>query len=398
MKANIWLLVLLAAWGCSTKKEQTSGTVTDSIAAADSLQRIAPHETIKKDKSLDALGAFMAGISQRDSNSFTQFENDTYWKEFRTSTDSNWNRLDKERFSKMKAWQGENLSTRLVDSLKVFYPFSGPDFLHVYYLYPAASDYIFAALEPIQAAPQLDTLSAALREKFLDSLSHSMRDVFNKSYFITSKMQKDIKNVKGVLPPLYFFIERTGHELLEQHFFYLDSAGSEVIIPANRLHWYKTPGVRLVFRNLATQQIKQLSYLSLNASNEGLKERPEFAKFIARNGPYNTFIKSASYLLHRAPFTEMKKIVLDNSLAIFQDDTGVPYKDLKKRLDWSIDLYGEYTMPVKEFGETRFQADLDSAYKNNPPTVDLPFSLGYHWGTKKQNYMLMRKSVIQGSK
>jgi hypothetical protein len=398
LKANIWLLLLLTALGCSTKREQTSQVVNDSLAAPDTLQRVSPRDTVKKDKVLDALGTFIAGLSQRDSNSFTLLEKDNYWQEFKAATDSNWNRVDIERFSKMKSWQGENLSAKLIDSLKVFYPFSGPDFLHVYYLYPTASEYIFAALEPIQVAPQLDTLDASMRDKFLDSLSHSMLDVFNKSYFITSKMKKDIKNVKGVLPPLYFFIQRTGHELLEQHFFYLDSAGDETIIPSSQLHWHKTPGVRLVFRNLETKQIKQLSYLSLNASNEGLKERPEFAKFIASKGPYNTFIKSASYLLHRAPFTEMKKIVLENSMAIFQDDTGVPYKDLKKRLDWSVELYGEYAMPVKEFGETRFQSDLDSAYKNNPSTVDLPFSLGYHWGTKKQNYMLMRKSVIQNSK
>ncbi len=399
MKAKFFLLFFLLTNGCTSRREQTSQQVTDSLVVPDTIGRIVvKRDIVAKDKILDALGTFMAGLSQRDSNAFTILENQSYWQEFKASTDSNWQRVDKERFAKMREWQIENLRTKLNDSLKVFYPFSGPDFLHVYYLYPTAKEFIFAALEPIQPTPRLDTLSSASRNRFLDSLAHSMRDVFTKSYFITSKMQKDIKNVKGVLPPIYFFIERTGHELLEQNFFFLDSAGNEITIPGNRLHWYKTPGVRIIFRNLATQQIKKLYYLSMNASNEGLKERPEFAKFISRKGPYNTFIKSASYLLHRPTFTQMKKIVLANSMALFQDDTGVPYKDFKKRLDWNVQLYGEYAMPVKEFGESRFQSDLDSAYKSTATRGDLPFSLGYHWGTKKQNYMLFKKSTIETAK
>jgi len=66
----------------------------------------------------------------------------------------------------------------------------------------------------------MDSLPVAERDQFLDSLGHSLRDVFNKSYFITNHMQKDLKLIKGVLPPLYFFIERAGFELVDQKLHY----------------------------------------------------------------------------------------------------------------------------------------------------------------------------------
>lgn len=336
----------------------------------------------------------MAGLEQGHDDAFARLEHEPSWKEYKKSMDSSWNLMYDARLSKMKAWQTGSFKSKLNDSLVVFYPFSGPDFLHCYYLYPTSREFIFAALEPIHAPPLLDTLGESSRKKFLDSLGHSLRDIFHKSYFITSKMKVDIKNVKGVLPPLYFFVERTGHELTGEEFFHLDSLGDEVPTKITQLHWHRTPGVKLTFRDRTSGETKQLYYFSISLSNQGLQERPEFQTFLKRKGPFNTFMKSASYLLHRDKFTDMKKLVLDHSVSLFQDDTGVPYQDLRKKLNWNIQLYGEYVMPVSEFGEARFQPDLDSAYRVSKSKEPLPFSLGYHWGTRKQNYQLGRKSPL----
>ena len=49
----------------------------------------------------------------------------------------------------------------------------------------------------------------------------------------------------------------------------------------------------------------------------------------------NTFIKSASYLMHYRSFTDIRNIILSKSLTIFQDDTGIPYKYFSDS-DWNI--------------------------------------------------------------
>ncbi len=365
--------------------------VLDTVAAVPS---VAP---IPKDTLLDNLARFIAGMPQLDSNTFSTLEGDQYWQDYKTSMDNSWQKMFESRLSKMEAWQDTTFSNLQNDSLTLFYPFSGPDFLHANYLYPNTNTYILAALEPVTAVPALDTISLTDRDMFLDSLGRSLRDIFQKSYFITKHMKEDLKRVRGVLPPLYFFIERSGHELLEQKFITLDSTGVETEVELKKLHWQKTPGVKLVFRDTETGSVKTLYYFSISISNAGLKERPEFIKFISGHAPFNTFVKSASYLMHNAYFTDIKQLILDNAENLFQDDTGIPYKDFKKNLNVAVQFYGDYVKPVKDFGDARYQADLDSAFKTSATREKLPFSLGYHWGTAKQHYILVRKSKVMSN-
>ncbi len=98
--------------------------------------------------------------------------------------------------------------------------------------------------------------------------------------------------------------------------------------------------------------------------------------------------------MHNSPFTKIKELVLSHSQSLFQDDTGIPYKDFKNQLNLGLSFYGDYTKPVKDFDDSKFQTDLDSAYKVNKNREALPFSLGYHWGSKKQNYMLAKKQNL----
>ncbi len=400
------LIFCLFIFSCTAKREPEVRQVeldslprVDSVLIAlDTIAQAQELEPVYKDTLLDNVARFIAGLPQEDTTSFSQLEMDRNWQEYKTSMDTNWNRMYRERLGKIKGWQDSTFSSVIDDTLNVFYPFSGPDFLHAYYLYPNATEYILAALEPIVEIPPLDTLMLKDRDMFLDSLGNSLRDIFKKSYFITTHMKKDLKQIKGVLPPLFFFLQRSGHELLDMQFISLDSAGTEIEVEARKLHWQKTPGVMITFRSREDLVIKKLYYFSISISNKGIEDRPEFVKFVATKSPFNTFVKSASYLMHNAPFTKVKELILSNSLSLFQDDTGIPYRNFKNQLNLGLHFYGEYTKPVKDFDGSTFQPDLDSAYKANKNRESLPFSLGYHWGSKKQNYMLAKKQSLENSK
>jgi hypothetical protein len=391
-------------WSCSGGKERSSGLTSDTLKLGDSISTDSLIEAkknatskIEKDTVLDNVARFIAGLPQFNKNSFSKLEEDKYWKEYQASMDTNWKKMYDSRLSKMAEWEKATFSPSIEDSLTLFYPFSGPDFLHASFLFPRSKEYVMAALEPIREVVPLDTITAKKRDQFLDSLGNSLRDIFNKSYFITNHMEKDLKQVKGVLPPLYFFIERSGHELLAQKFFTLDADGNEKEVKGNQINWQKTPGVKLTFRDRTTKEVKSLYYFSVSISNGGLKERPNFVKFVNARAPFNTFVKSASYLMHKEAFNDIKKIILDNSYHVFQDDTGMPYSYFKNKLQWSGTFYGEYIKPVKDFSSELYQADLDSAFKAGGKK-ELPFSLGYHWSTKKQNYMLFSKAKVAVNK
>jgi hypothetical protein len=394
-----FIALCLTSLSCSTKKETTS-LALDSLAVADSLKKLQPDKVevvVAKDSALDYQGRFIAGLNQVNKNAFSGLENDPYWKEYKNAVDTGWAKMYTNRLSKMKEWEAGTLSSTVSDTLSLFYPFSGPDFLHAHYLYPKTNEFILGALEPIIDIPALDSIKEKQRDKFLDSLNHSLRDIFYKSYFITTHMQNDLKQIRGVLPALYFFLERSGHELLEQRFITLDADGNLRGLTSEELK-KRIPGVAIKFRDLATKQIKTLYYFNLDLSDKGLLKRPEFLTFVKKRAPFNTFVKSASYLMTNPNFATMRNFILGNTKTLFQDDTGVPYRFLKSRMDFTVQLYGEYTKPVKDFGAYTYQADLDSAYKATANKQPLPFSLGYHWSTKIQNYMLATKIPVANSK
>jgi len=389
--------VLISA--CSSKRETSTSTldtlgvdsdfIKTEVVAEQTSGAVEPVK-IKKDTVLDNAARFIAGLPQLNKNSFTELEKDKYWIDYKASMDANWKKMYDTRLGKIADWEKSTFSKSVDGSLPLFYPFSGPDFLHAFYLFPHAHQYMLAALEPIRAVVPLDTSTEKFRDAFLDSLGHSLRDIFNKSYFITNHMEKDLKQVKGVLPALYFFIERTNHEMLAQKFITVDSLGNEVELYGKKINWQKTPGVKITFRDRTTNEVKTLYYFSVSISNGGLKDRPNFVRFVASKAPFNSFVKSASYLMHKDAFTKIKDLLIANSNHIFQDDTGMPYKYLKNKLNWKGQFYGEYVKPVKDFSSELYQKDLDSTYQASKPQP-LPFSLGYHWSTKKQNYMLFSK-------
>ena len=61
--------------------------------------------------------------------------------------------------------------------------------------------------------------------------------------------------------------------------------------------------------------------------------------------------------MHRTKFNYIRESVLACAEHLFQDDTGVPlrYLDLSK---YEVKLFGEYTKPIKNFGDRMEQEDL----------------------------------------
>jgi len=80
--------------------------------------------------------------------------------------------------------------------------------------------------------------------------------------------------------------------------------------------------------------------------------------------------------MHQKEYDEIRNILLDNTFAVIQDDTGVPYRNFIAEA-WDVTLYGGYVHPLRLFAEHCYQLDLLQAYKGEG-VKPLPFRLGYN--------------------
>lgn len=350
----------------------------------------APIKAIYRDSTIDFTARYIAGMSQLCNNDYKLLESNDFWKKYKTTNDKNWEKLHADRLDSIISWQKKYFSNEVNDSLTLFYPFSGPDFVHANYFYPNARKLIFCALEPIIELPDIVKLNDDNRKLFLESLENSLRDLYGKSYFITTHMASDFKKDKanGVLPVYYVFLVRTGHEVLEMNSIAIDTLGNltDTLLPKRGSNWI--PGVSFKYRKMNDSIVKELQYFNFDISDKGLKSKSGFIPYLEKQGSINTYIKSASYLLHYSTFSNLRSKIIELSASIFQDDTGIAFSYFKSDNNWKTQLFGEYVRPVKDFGDYLFQNDLDSAYKADKNILTLPFHIGYHWGDKKQSQQL----------
>lgn len=398
MRYTFLIIIVLVFGSCvnDTKKEKHAEEVNPGN------RRINPRDTMHfvKDSITHQTAKFIAGIQQNSENIFSKSEEKAYWKNYKTRTDQSWQQLEKTRFIHMRNWQEDYFSTVVSDTLPLFYPFSGPDFVHAFVLYPDAPVYIMCALEPIVELPKIHELSEANQKLFLTNVDNSLRDIYQKSYFITNHMSGDLNvtAAMGVIPIFYVFFERIGCEIFQANSIRIDTEGN--IVKTEKFTGDEktaVKGMEFIIKKPGDSLFTQVYYFNQDISDKGLKKNPGFVFFLDQVGKCNTFIKSASYLLQYSSFAQIRSMIMTMSFTIFQDDTGIPYQYFKNNDEWEVVLFGEYTRPVKDFSDHTIQEDLDSAYQaiGWDNTLKLPFRLGYHWfGDKKQNHQLMVRKVI----
>ena len=353
---------------------------------------------------LDQTARFIAGLPQLQAESpYTVHQRSEQWQKHSRSIAAHWERFSRIRLAKMEDWSADELQSAYDPSLTMLYPFSGPDFVSAHAFYPAAPRYIFFALEEIRPLPSLLELAPEAAYRTLRAVDRSLRDIYSKGYFITTHMSQDLEapeeaalEATGVVPVFMVFMARTGHELLEAQRVMVTPGGE--LVPLAAAAPTQVNAIRFRFRDRDTARIQELIYFSVNQHDEVLAEHPDYVRFLRSMGPTNTFMKAASYLLFGRTgegFITTRKIILERSQTLFQDDSGMPLKYLGPE-SWDRQLYGKYTPPISDFGASCYQEDLEALYEETPRSQikRLPFAMGYHIvGDKVQNHMFLTRKA-----
>ena len=284
------------------------------------------------------------------------------------------------RLTAMEGWRDQNIRIADARSRTMLYPFSGPDFLNAYALFPNHSRYVFFSLERPSKLPDLASKSPQEFAELLASVRDALRDIFERNYFITSYMSRQLTapRLRGTVPVIAVMMALYNRQIVSADTVDLFPELTAVYAdPSSKRPRMPMRGVRIVFMDPATRSTQTLHYFSLDATDRALAFYPEFTAWLSRQGPATALVKSASYLLHDKQFLQVREALLSTADTVVQDDTGVPYRVLRQA-GWDVQLYGEYRKPIPALAYG-FQRDLQESFVKNGNPARLPFPFGYHW-------------------
>jgi len=329
---------------------------------------------------LTALARLLAGVDPQGGSAGLQAVARTdAWKAHRKASRYGDHQLQ-ERLQRMDQWQRSTLPPPRAGSALV-YPFSGPDFVNAFALFPDYKTYVFFSLEPPGEIPALAGMDEHQLAGVFSDLRGALNDLVALNFFITPNMQENLHTdaLQGTVAVLLAQMGLLGLSVhsVEPYQPWPSSApgagapGATEGKPALPLR-----AVKIEFDDRSKTR-RTLLYLSLDVSDSQLRFYPQFEPWLRSYAEPTVLLKSASYLLHGGNFRKVRGVVRERARLIVQDDTGMPYRLLRAD-GFQISLYGQYEKPVKLF-ENRYQKDLDDAFESAGNTDPVPFPFGYNW-------------------
>jgi hypothetical protein len=346
------------------------------------------------DRPHDDLAACLSGLAGT-SNEARKIEATSSWQAFAKSINEHWSAFEAAILDPMKKWAGEDLKAGRLVTKTLFYPFGGPDFVAAFAFYPAAGKTVLMGLEPVGNLPDFGRETADWRDQFFKDFETILSDFLKRGYFVTEHMNKAFgkARVDGALPVMTFFLKRTGNSIVAIRRLSANEKGEWVESPyAVQKKLPKRPyGIRVDYVGNGESVIRSVYYFSCDLGDAAFTKASPLYRLFNGLGDVTTFIKSGSYLLHYAEFSNIRNMILAKSLYVLEDDTGIPYRYFKRQ-GWEIQLYGAYAKPVEDFPALVEQKDLKAAYEDPAENVKkLPFHFGYRWVSKIDNLLLMKR-------
>ena len=402
-------LGLLAACSNSTPEQQAT-TKTETMA--DTASKVSPALPAASPKSADNQPAtkpvvrlapdtagvqnvanYLAGLPPQAGTPLARLAAQPAWQAFAKDQDKSWAKYHATHTERMGRWAATELDSVRQASATLFYPFSGPDFLNAFTLFPASRTYVLIGLEPVGSIPTPTNLANPI---VLGAVKKSLWSVLNFSFFRTNDMAIDLKsvNLDGAVPLLMLFAARTGNHLQSVRPVQLDAQGQlQEITDTTRAPGSKAiQGAELKLQ-AADGTEKTIYYFSADLSDWKLSTKDAPLRYVRSLGPLTTYVKSATYLMHKSYFSKIRNLVLARSNYLLQDDSGIAMKYFPPG-NWQFTYYGTYKRPINLFAK-QYQPALTTAYHDSLHRArPLPFGTGYNWRQTDSNLLLAKRRTL----
>ena len=293
------------------------------------------------------------------------------WKTHAKGLEAAWEQSEKRRIGKVRDWAPEALGEINKSDSPVFYFFSGADFLYPHALFPNAKTYVLCAREPVGSQPNPTRIPAGEVGRSLIVFRKSLDSLLGFSFFRTIDLRKDVvqRHIPGILPVLEMILARVGADVTEVTLVKCDENGAL----SSEADAKGSPGARIKF-HIGDKPEQTLYYFFGDLSNDGLKTHGGILKFCETFGKGRSLLKAASYLPHEGFFSQIRNWVLENSTALVQDPSGIPYRFFAKD-KWTFRFWGNNAHPINLF-KNKTESDLIAAVKS-APAAKIPFGFGY---------------------
>jgi hypothetical protein len=363
------------------------GAGSEPLCTADGCVIPRPNQTGEYNPVYNDVALFIGGISN-PGGALAEGEGRAGWVRHARFFDQNWEKFTQGRLAPMRAWAAQEVAS--CKTTTVFYPFSGPDFINAFTLFPRATTYLMIALEPVGELPDF---TGPNEQNFFASLQRSLYDLLYLDFFITNKMKASISKseLKGALPVILFFLAREKARVLDIRYWVMKPDGAIEESPGAepRERTPGIPGVRIVFTSPGETSPQTLYYFQFNLANDSLGRNEPFVSFLKSFGPMTSFTKAASYLMFGGNFSGIRQFILDQSLYVLQGDSGIPLKHFAPEL-WNLKFYGTYDGPISLFKKC-YQPDMANQYKHREDIQPLPFGIDYRHRVRTSNLLLASK-------
>jgi hypothetical protein len=333
---------------------------------------------------------YLAGLPPHAGTPLAQLASQPTWQAFAKDQDKSWVKYRTTHTDRMNHWAATELDSVRQATSTLFYPFSGPDFLNAFTLFPTASTYVMVGLEPVGSVPSPANLE---NPAILPAVKKSLWSVLNFSFFRTNDMAVDLKsvNLDGAVPLIMLFAARTGNHIHGVRPVQLDAQGQlHDVTDTTRAPGSKAiQGAELKLQ-AADGTEKTVYYFSADLSDWKLSTKDAPLKYVRTLGPLTTYVKSATYLMHKTYFSKIRNLVLERSNYLLQDDSGIAMKYFPKAA-WQFTYYGTYWRPINLFAK-QYQPELTAAYHDTLRHArPLPFGTGYNWRQTDSNLLLAKR-------
>jgi hypothetical protein len=249
-----------------------------------------------------------------------------------------------------------------------------------------------SGLEPVSPLPDMTKLSREARARGYRNIEQSLRSIISYGFFKTIDMRYNLAatGVTGTVPLIYVFLARSGKTIKDVSLIRLDENGTAQVDDGTGRGADGASSARGVKIDFVGDdgRPQTLYYFSTNVDNDGFKANG-FARFCEGLGTGDALVKSASYLMHREHFSEVRSFLLEHSRLILQDDSGVPISRFNQA-SWQLRPFGHYSGPIALFAN-RYQPKLSQLFKQRDVEA-IDFAIGYSWHPKSSNLIVATRT------